>query len=122
MDVKTNRFRLQNLRTNKQFGSEHTANRRPFSIAFSCRPSWARTVVSQRVVRPLIMGLGKSPYNLLPLHSPKVTVQWATSKRVVIVSYFFEENGFTVTVNADRYINDFHQRLSRTKTAEKAFR
>lgn len=39
-----------------------------------------------------------------PLHSPKVTVWWAISKFGVIGPYFFEEDGRTVTVNAQRYL------------------
>lgn len=40
-----------------------------------------------------------------PLHSPKVTVWCAISKFGVIGPYFFEENGQTVTVNAERYVS-----------------
>jgi hypothetical protein len=38
-----------------------------------------------------------------PLHSPKVTVWCSLSSIGVIGSYFFEESGVTVTVNANRY-------------------
>jgi len=39
-----------------------------------------------------------------PLHSPKVTVWCAVSKKLIIGPYFFEEQGNTVTVNSARYI------------------
>lgn len=39
-----------------------------------------------------------------PLHSEKVTAWAAVSKSCVIGPYFFEENGRTVTVNAQRYL------------------
>lgn len=38
-----------------------------------------------------------------PLHSPRVTVWCAISRRCVIGPYFFEDGGRTVTVNSDRY-------------------
>lgn len=40
-----------------------------------------------------------------PLHSPKVTVWCAVSKKLIIGPYFFEEQGNTVTVNSARYID-----------------
>lgn len=40
-----------------------------------------------------------------PLHSPKVTVWCAISKFGVIGPYFFEEDGRTTTVNAQRYVS-----------------
>lgn len=40
-----------------------------------------------------------------PLHSPKVTVWCAISKFGVIGPYFFEEDGHTVTVTAQRYVS-----------------
>lgn len=40
-----------------------------------------------------------------PLHSPKVTVWCDISKFGVIGHYFFEENGHTVTVTAERYVS-----------------
>jgi len=39
-----------------------------------------------------------------PLHSQKVTVWCAISKFGIIGPYFFEENGHTVTVTAQRYV------------------
>lgn len=39
-----------------------------------------------------------------PLHSPKVTVWCAVSKFGIIGPYFFEDNGRTVTVTAERYV------------------
>jgi hypothetical protein len=39
-----------------------------------------------------------------PLHSPKVTVWCAVGKNCIIGPYFFEQNGVTVTVTAERYI------------------
>lgn len=41
----------------------------------------------------------------LPLHSPKVTVWCGVGKFGIVGPYFFEENGNTVTVTADRYVN-----------------
>lgn len=40
-----------------------------------------------------------------PLHSPKVTVWCAISELGVWGPYFFEEDGLTVTVNGDRYLD-----------------
>lgn len=40
-----------------------------------------------------------------PLHSPKVTMWCAISSAGIIGPFFFEENGVTVTVNGDRYVN-----------------
>ena len=39
-----------------------------------------------------------------PLHSPKVTVWCALGKNCIIGPYFFEQNGVTVTVTAEHYI------------------
>lgn len=39
-----------------------------------------------------------------PLHCAKVTVWCAVSRYCVIGPYFFEENGNTVTVNSERYV------------------
>lgn len=39
-----------------------------------------------------------------PLHSAKVTVWCAVTKKCVIGPYFFEEDGRTVTVNHERYL------------------
>jgi len=38
----------------------------------------------------------------------------------IVGPYFFEENGITVTVNSDRYINN-DQQFSWTRTEEKAY-
>lgn len=40
-----------------------------------------------------------------PLHSPRVTVWCAISRVGIIGPWFFEENGLTVSVNANRYVN-----------------
>lgn len=49
----------------------------------------------------------KNPRNLhqRPLHSPKITICSAISRRGIIGPYFFMEKGIAVTVNCDRYIN-----------------
>lgn len=47
----------------------------------------------------------------MPLHSPKVTVWCAISSAGIIGPWFFEENGNTVTVNSDRYVNMLEQFL-----------
>jgi len=39
------------------------------------------------------------------LHPERVTVWCAVSSRCIVGPYFFEENGVTVTVNGDRYLN-----------------
>ena len=44
-----------------------------------------------------------------PLHSPKVTVWCATSSVRIVGPWFFEENGVTVTVNSERYVNMLEQ-------------
>lgn len=50
---------------------------------------------------------GENPRELheKPLHSPKVTVWCAVSTFGIIGPFFFEENGVTVTVTSERYIN-----------------
>ena len=40
-----------------------------------------------------------------PIHSPKVIVWCAIFKFEVIGPYFFQNNGRTVTVNAQRYVS-----------------
>lgn len=125
-DVRTLGFRLQNTRAIITHSVANAANRRPISIALSCRPSWVRFSSYNHFARGR-SSVDSVPWKIpvtyyrRPLHSPTMTVWCPTNKRVVIVSYFSGENGVTVTVKSDRYINDFHQRLSRTETLEKAY-
>lgn len=53
-----------------------------------------------------------------PLHSPKVTVWCAVSKKLIIGPYFFEEQGNTGTVNSARSIdmlNNFFKSVLRKR-------
>lgn len=49
----------------------------------------------------------ENPQNLheRPLHSPKVTVWCAVSKKLIIGPYFYEDQENTVTVNSVRYMD-----------------
>lgn len=47
----------------------------------------------------------ENPHTLHELHSPKVTVWRGVGKFGIVGPYFFEKNGNTVTVTADRYVN-----------------
>ena len=51
-------------------------------------------------------------HDVKPLHGEKLTVRAALSSKGIIGPYSFQENGETVTLTSDRYINIFRNGVS----------